>query len=307
MADFEERAPAVIADPLERWLKAALGDPGRAGVFLDFDGTLSDIVATPDEATAVPGAVEALASLAERLGRVAVVSGRPVAYLAEHLAGRGGTELIGLYGMQAESGTGRGVAGRGAACRYRTVSGPELERWREAVETAAAGAEDAGFASLSVERKSLSVALHYRSNPAAAPAVKDLAAALARRSGLSVHQGKMSVELAPALGIDKGTVVTEGSSGLQAVMFAGDDVGDLPAFRAVDRLAAQGVATLKVTLGGDELPVEVMRAADVVLDGPAALVELLRRMSALAGATRPSEVSDSLGGPRPGPGSARST
>ncbi len=279
MAEFEKRTAAVIADPLGRWLKAALADPRNAGVFVDFDGTLSDIVATPDEATAVPGATEALATLAERLGRVAVVSGRPVSYLVERLAGCGATELIGLYGMQVESGSGTG--------RYRTVPDPELERWADAVEAAARQAEDAGITSLSVERKSLSVALHYRSDPAAAPAVKDLADVLALRTGLSVHRGKMSVELAPALGIDKGTVVSEGSSGLRAVMFAGDDVGDLPAFRTVDQLGAQGVAALKVAVGGVEVPAELLRAADVVLDGPAALVELLRRIA-------------------PGPGPARS-
>ena len=286
MADFEERVAEITADnPLEGWLKAALADPRRAGVFVDFDGTLSDIVATPDEATAAPGAAEALASLSERVGRVAVVSGRPVSYLVERLAGCGGAiELIGLYGMEAQSGT---DPGRDEPGRYRTVSGPELERWLEAVEVAAGEAEDAGIASLSVERKSLSVALHYRSNPADAPAVKDLADVLARRSGLSVHPGKMSVELAPALGIDKGTVVSEGSSGLRAVMFAGDDVGDLPAFRTVDQLGAQGVAALKVAVGGVEVPAELLRAADVVLDGPAALVELLRRIA-------------------PGPGPARS-
>ena len=279
MAEFEKRTAAVIADPLGRWLKAALADPRNAGVFVDFDGTLSDIVATPDEATAVPGATEALATLAERLGRVAVVSGRPVSYLVERLAGCGATELIGLYGMQVESGSGTG--------RYRTVPDPELERWADAVEAAARQAEDAGITSLSVERKSLSVALHYRSDPAAAPAVKDLADVLALRTGLSVHRGKMSVELAPALGIDKGTVVSEGSSGLRAVMFAGDDVGDLPAFRTVDQLGAQGVAALKVAVGGVEVPAELLRAADVVLDGPAALVVLLRRIA-------------------PGPGPARS-
>ena len=299
MAEFEKRTAAVIADPLGRWLKAALADPRNAGVFVDFDGTLSDIVATPDEATAVPGATEALATLAERLGRVAVVSGRPVSYLVERLAGCGATELIGFYGMQVESGSGTG--------RYRTVPDPELERWADAVEAAARQAEDAGITSLSVERKSLSVALHYRSDPAAAPAVRDLAGILARRTGLSVHQGKMSVELAPALGIDKGTVVSERSAGLQAVMFAGDDVGDLPAFRAVDRLATQGIAALKVAVGGAEMPFEVMRAADVVLDGPAALVELLRAIAASAGATPSSEGSAPLAARGSGPGSARGT
>jgi hypothetical protein len=63
-----------------------LSAPGTA-VFLDFDGTLVDLAATPDGVRLEPGVVEALALLAERHGgALAVISGRPVAQIDAMLA-----------------------------------------------------------------------------------------------------------------------------------------------------------------------------------------------------------------------------
>ena len=56
-----------------------------AGVFVDFDGTLSPIVPSAADARPLPGVGEVLLDLTRLAGRLAVVSGRPVSYLAEHL------------------------------------------------------------------------------------------------------------------------------------------------------------------------------------------------------------------------------
>ena len=55
--------------------------PGRTALFTDFDGTLAPIVTDPATARPAPGAIEALARLAGRYRRVAVVSGRPLEFL----------------------------------------------------------------------------------------------------------------------------------------------------------------------------------------------------------------------------------
>jgi trehalose 6-phosphate phosphatase len=58
---------------------------------LDFDGTLAPVVENPDNARPLPGLLELLATLAARFAAVALVSGRPAAYLAEDaLASPGG-------------------------------------------------------------------------------------------------------------------------------------------------------------------------------------------------------------------------
>ena len=57
-------------------------------MIVDFDGTLAPIVADPPAAAPLPGAAAVLTRLARCVGTVAVVSGRPVAFLRERPAGR---------------------------------------------------------------------------------------------------------------------------------------------------------------------------------------------------------------------------
>jgi trehalose 6-phosphate phosphatase len=66
---------------------------------LDFDGTLSPIVEDPEAARPLVGVVELLGRLATRFAEVALISGRPATYLAEH-AYAPGVRYLGLYGLQ---------------------------------------------------------------------------------------------------------------------------------------------------------------------------------------------------------------
>jgi trehalose 6-phosphate phosphatase len=89
----------------------------------------------------------------------------------------------------------------------------------------------------------------------------------------------MSVELHPPIEADKGTAVEQLAADLEAVYYVGDDVGDLPAFDALDRLAASSDrASLRVALGSDESPPELISRADVVLDGTAAVPGFLESL-----------------------------
>ena len=66
---------------------------------LDFDGTLAPIVDDPNQARPLPGTVELLGHLAARFAAVALLSGRPADYLAQHAAAPG-VRYLGLYGLQ---------------------------------------------------------------------------------------------------------------------------------------------------------------------------------------------------------------
>lgn len=245
------------------WLEAARTRPAAAGVFVDFDGTLSPIVDDPASARPASGAVDVLRALAERWGVVAVVSGRPAAYLARHLSGAGRTRLLGLYGLESAAPDG-------------TVSTrPEGEQWRGAVSAAVAAAQAAAPPGVTVEPKGLTVTVHYRAVPDQSEVVAALAGRLAEAHGLAAHGGKMSVELRPPVAVDKGTVVSELAAGLSAVAFAGDDLGDIPAFEALARLRGNGVTTLSVASAGSETPAPVVAAADEVVDGPAGVLAVL--------------------------------
>jgi trehalose 6-phosphate phosphatase len=134
-----------------------------------------------------------------------------------------------------------------------------------------------------VEAKRASLTLHYRRHPDLSGHIEQVARQVADESGLSVRPAKMSVELHPPVDHDKGTVL----EGLAAdatgpVVFLGDDVGDLPAFDALDRLAARGRTTLRVAVAGAETAPDVLARADLVVAGPADAVALLQDLAAAA-------------------------
>ncbi|MGH2631616.1 MAG: trehalose-phosphatase [Actinomycetota bacterium] len=229
---------------------------GRAGVLLDFDGTLSPIVARPELARIREGARDAITRLVGRVAVVAIVSGRTGDELRE-LVGVEGVRFAAIYGLADEA-------------------SPLGEELLDAVTAVARGVPGSR-----VERKGASVAVHYRAAEDPVEAEAALTAALApliRDAGLDLLLGKMVVELVPA-----GRPLKEGAverivadEHLDAVLYAGDDVADIRAFQALDRLAEQGVRTVKVAVHGRETPAALSDAADVVVDGPAGLVTLLR-------------------------------
>jgi trehalose 6-phosphate phosphatase len=135
-----------------------------------------------------------------------------------------------------------------------------------------------------VEDKGASIAVHYRQAPDPARARAHLVARLeevASSGGLEVVEGKMVVELVPAGRPRKGGAVERlvGENHLSAALFAGDDVADLEAFRALDSLAEQGLLAVTVAVRGEETPTELLEAAAVVVEGPKGLVELLRQLA----------------------------
>jgi trehalose 6-phosphate phosphatase len=92
----------------------------------------------------------------------------------------------------------------------------------------------------------------------------------------------MSMELHPPIHRDKGRVISEWAAGAEVVLFAGDDAGDLPAYATLQRLAANGTATWGVVVAASETPAEVLAAADLALNGPEELADVLVQLAAAA-------------------------
>lgn len=229
---------------------------------MDFDGTLSPIVEDPDEARPLTGATDALKDLVRRYQVVGVLSGRPLTFLAPLMPE--GIVVAGLYGLEA----------LGADGMHRDH--PNAGAWREAVEDVARCSAGLGPAGMLVESKGLSLTLHYRSHPELEDEVRKWAISQAARSGLVVRSARMSVELHPPIDSDKGTALESLAHELEAVCYVGDDVGDLPAFDALDRLAGRGVHTLRVAVSSDESPQDLLDRADLVVDGPPGVLSFLR-------------------------------
>ncbi|MFE7166953.1 trehalose-phosphatase [Streptomyces sp. NPDC057616] len=259
-------------------LAAILADPGKTVVGLDFDGTLAPIVADPEQARAHPEAVPALAALAPKVASVAVVTGRPAGVAVRHggFAGVAGLEhliVLGHYGAERWD----AVSGE--------VSAPAPHPGVAAVRAELPGVLDreGAWQGTWIEEKGRAVAVHTRraADPQAAfDALRVPLTDLATRHGLIVEPGRLVLELRPP-GMDKGVALLEHvrQTGASAVLYAGDDLGDLPAFSAVDRLRADGVPGLLVCSGSDEV-VELRERADLVVDGPAGVVRLLRGLAA---------------------------
>jgi trehalose 6-phosphate phosphatase len=233
-----------------------------AAVFLDYDGSLAPIVDDPAAARPLPAARDALARVVPLVGRAAVVSGRPVGFLAAALA-IDGLEYAGVYGLE------RMVDGA-------VVVDPRVEPWL-AVVTRVADEAEAALPGLLVERKGrVAVTLHWRTDPERGDAAAAWARDAAARLGLHVLPGRMAAELRPPVPVDKGTTVAQLAAGAVVAAFAGDDAGDLPAFAALRELARTGGLEHAVCIAvasGEALP-EVLDA-DVVVDGPAGLAAVL--------------------------------
>ena len=78
--------------------------------------------------------------------------------------------------------------------------------------------------------------------------------------------------------VDKGTVVTQLTADVDAACFFGDDVGDLDAFDALERREADGVRVVRVAVRSVEAPAELIERADLIVDGPAGVLDLLRTL-----------------------------
>jgi len=241
--------------------------PTASVVAVDFDGTLSPIVDEPAMARPLDGVSAVLTELSGRLGEVAVVSGRPVGFLVPIFPTT--VTLAGLYGLE--------VVRDGKLEEH-----PGAEGWRRQVADIAATAERDAPDGLRVERKGLSLTLHYRGRPDLAEESLRLATAWTDGTGLAVRPAKMSIEVHPPVAEDKGTVVGRLAADRQGpVMFIGDDLGDLPAFDTLDALASDGRPVLRVAVASDESPDGLVARADLVVDGPHGAAELLHTLAAL--------------------------
>ncbi|WP_445258303.1 trehalose-phosphatase [Nocardioides aurantiacus] len=251
-------------------------------VGLDFDGTLAPIVDDPESAHIHPDAAAVLVDLAEQVRAVAVVTGRPARQalalggLEEvgNEIGEHGRELfvLGQYGNERWTSVERRVISPAPPRGLATFTS-ELPRLLRRADAAEAW----------IEEKGLAVAVHTRRLADAAAAYDRLLPLLreaAQAHDLDVEPGKQVVEVR-AHGMHKGAAVRRlvDQVDARAVVFGGDDLGDVEAFKAVEELRGQGYAGLLVcSTPVGENPLADL--ADVIVDGPAGVLELLRQLTA---------------------------
>lgn len=198
-------------------------------LFLDLDGVLAPIAATPEAVVADPRRTAVLIRLGRKLdGRLAILSGRTIAEI-DRIADGAVASAAGVHGLERrEDGQVR-----------RSVADPALGDAVAAFRDFARTRPGAR-----VEDKGLSTALHYRLAPDHAHAALELAEGLSAATGLKLQRGDMVAELRTP-GADKGAALKgfmamEPFAGSIPVML-GDDLTDEDAFRAAADLGGHGV------------------------------------------------------------------
>jgi trehalose 6-phosphate phosphatase len=264
-----------------------VADAARVVVGLDFDGVLSPIVPDPARAVIHPDGPRTLVALADQVRGVAVITGRPARQaialgdldeVGKDLAERDrAIHLLGQYGNERWSSKERRVVSprppKGLSSFMSEL--PDLLRRQDAADAF-------------VEEKGLAVAVHTRRLPDPAGAFERLLPVLteaAARYDLGVEPGRMVIEVR-APGMHKGEALRTIHRELDGhgVIFAGDDLGDIEAFRAVEELREQGCPGLLICSGSEEQKA-LVELSDIVVDGPEGVLSLLRQFARDAAAS----------------------
>lgn len=222
---------------------------GGRGLFLDFDGTLVELAARPEQVLVPAPLLATLQQLQALLeGRLAVISGRPIAQIDALLAPLR-LPVAGVHGLQR----------RGADGRLHQAPVPDMSSVRTA-----ASALVARHPGLWLEEKYGALALHYRQAPQLGPLCDSaMEEAVRNCPGTALLKGKMVAEIKPA-GVDKGAALRafldEAPFAGHLALFAGDDITDEAGFLQVQ---AAGGAGIKVGPGPS--------IAEYRIDSPASL------------------------------------
>jgi trehalose 6-phosphate phosphatase len=210
-----------------------LAQAGEISLFLDFDGVIAELAATPDAVTVAPDMLARLQSLRSALaGAVAVVSGRDIATLDAFLA----PVRLAVAGDH-------GNARRRADGRLLVLNKPA-----EAAATVVFSEISTEFANdprIIVERKPSAVAVHFRLAPdREAACILAVGTAIQAFPELTLISGKMVVE-ARAEGANKGEALRgfmgEAPFAGRTPIFIGDDVTDEDGFAAAQAIGGAGI------------------------------------------------------------------
>lgn len=202
-------------------------------LFLDFDGTLVELAPSPDDVRARPGLDGLMKQVSWHLnGALAVISGRPITAIDRHLQGAV-TAVAGIHGAERRTALGHVLC--------EEVPAGILDPAREVL-----AAFSRTHPGVLAEDKGVSLALHYRAQPALADACRQVVAECASSSHgrLERLDGNMVVELKP-VNIAKATAMSafmnEPPFAGRRPVFVGDDTTDECAFVAVSQTNGYGV------------------------------------------------------------------
>ena len=236
-------------------------------LLLDFDGTLAEFLPDPDAVQLSDARRDLLLDLAARSDTtLGIVSGRRLADVRSRTMLPGRVWYSGLHGLEIE----------GPGVRFMH---PDAENAFATLRQLSGGlsSELSALPGVFVEDKTLSLVAHFRdASPADAKHVPAIVERYARpflEAGLfRLMHGACMLELLPNIAWHKGSAVAWIRERVApdhdtACVYVGDDVTDQDAFAAVRGRGLSVAASTRAS------------GADIQIDGPTEVEELLRRLS----------------------------
>lgn len=240
-----------VEEVVERTLEVLAERP--CALVTDIDGTLSRIVAQPEDAVVSPVARAALGRLLPKVDLLAVVTGREKD-IARSMVGLDDLTYVGSYALSdavLPAGTLESIANAQASVI------PYIEK----------------LPGVMLETKDVSFALHYRNSPdpdATRSRLIALLEPIAAAANAKLLEGKQVVEVAPSVLPDKGTAFAAllHDHAIRGSIFIGDDLADTTIFREIRRRrAVEGLPGLAIGVVDAETPAAVIDTTDVQLWG----------------------------------------
>lgn len=196
-------------------------------LMLDFDGTIAPFKASRFEVRPYPGVSERLEALSKRACRIVVISGRPAKSLPSLLGTSIPLEIWGAHGAERLLPDGTFVPPK---LSEQTREGLRQAHWQALLS----------MPPTRIERKSVSVAVHWRGLPlkervALRKGIEERWRAIANRFGLSMRPFDGGLEII-ASGVNKGTAVKtllEEAGERWIAAYLGDDQTDESGFEVL--------------------------------------------------------------------------
>jgi len=200
----------------------------------DVDGTISEIVPTPDEAMVTESMQNALIKLHEKFQLVAVVSGRSVLN-AREMVGVEGLLYVGNHGMEFLK-------------NNHLSMDPQVEKYLPQIKKTGKKIKEGDLSRINgliFEDKGICYSIHYRCSHSPENVREKILNTLQKDpecKNLNISEGRRLVELKPPVNCDKGTILhgVIDQYNLKKIIYLGDDITDSDAFNKLKELENEG-------------------------------------------------------------------
>lgn len=250
---MEDLIPKYLFDNLDSFIE--FKNDISTAILTDIDGTISEIVDTPQKALINPSMRNELLRLKNKFSLLAVISGRSLKD-AQSMLGIEDILYVGNHGLEYFFDG-----------EYHLVK--EVETYLSPIQTTAnnLNRDLSDIKGLLFEDKGICYSIHYRECNDKEIVRKKILNSIEKvpeSKNLQISEGRKIIELKPPVGYDKGTIIHEiiDKYNLKKIIYLGDDITDLDAFEKLRNLETQGkIRSASIVVLSNEIPSYVKNSA----------------------------------------------